>query len=164
MIKHRHGWLYVLVPLLAACAAPGIEGGESRTPAYVPATATPPAMVEGSNTITGGVWHWDRTRYHDDRTVMSASPDRYTVSFQPGGRVNVRADCNRGAGPYEINGETIKMGPFATTKMLCSQDSRDREFLLDLGTVTRIVPGYTAGGQLRLVLGAGGAMAFTRQP
>ena len=117
-----------------------------------------------SNTITGAVWQWDRTRYHDDRTVISASPDRYTVSFQPGGRVNVRADCNRGAGPYEINGETIRMGPFATTKMLCSQDSRDREFLLDLGTVTRIVPGYIAGGQLRLVLGAGGIMAFTRQP
>ncbi len=163
MIEHRQLWLYALVPLLAACAAPGNLGGESLTPAYVPANAPPPALTEGSDTITGVVWQWNRTRYHDDRTVMSAAPDRYTVSFQAGGRVNIRADCNRGAGPYEFNGEAIKLGPFATTKMLCSQDTTDRDFLRDLGTVTRIVPGYTAG-QLRLVLGAGGVMAFTQQP
>ncbi|MEP7330295.1 MAG: META domain-containing protein [Betaproteobacteria bacterium] len=164
MINFQRGGLYALVPLLAACAAPAFPGGENRTPTYVPATATPPAIAQVSSTFTGAVWQWDRTRHHDDRTVMPASPDRYTVSFQPGGRVNVLADCNRGTGPYEINGETIKIGPIATTKMMCSPDSKDREFLLDLGTVTRIVAGYTDRGQLRLVLGAGGVMAFTRQP
>ncbi len=154
--------LAVLLPLLAACAAPANEGSLNRVPAFAPgSTAPPPMIAPDSNDLTGAVWLWQGTQQAGAPVVAPAGADRYTLAFQGGGRVNLRADCNRGAGPYEINGSTMKMGPFALTKMMCAEGSRDGEFLRDLERVA----GYgVAQGQLTLTLASGSVMRFNRQP
>jgi heat shock protein HslJ len=87
--------------------------------------------------------------------VAVASPERYTLAFQAGGRVLLRADCNRGSGSYEVNGSAMKMGPAATTKMGCPPDSQDGEFLRQLA---RVAGFSVAGGELVLTLRDGGTM------
>jgi heat shock protein HslJ len=153
--------LVVLLPLLAACAAPGNEGNLNRVPAFVPANAAPPMIADASNDLVGAVWLWQGTQQVGAPAVAPQGADRYTLAFQGGGRVNLRADCNRGAGPYEVNGVTMKMGPFALTKMMCAEGSRDGEFLRDL---ERVATYGVTRGQLTLTLANGSAMRFNRQP
>ena len=86
-----------------------------------------------SNELVGRVWQWQRSDLPGGKSVAVASPERYTLAFQAGGRVLLRADCNRGSGSYEVNGNAMKMGPAATTKMGCPPDSQDGEFLRQLG-------------------------------
>ncbi len=153
--------LAALLPLLAACAAPANEGGGNRAPAFVPANAAPPVIAEASNDLVGAVWLWAGTHRGNAPIASPEAADRYTLAFQAGGRANVRADCNRGAGPYEINGATMKLGAFALTKMMCEPSSKDREFLRDLDGVSSF---NVARGQLILTLRDGNTMRFNRQP
>ena len=74
------------------------------------------------------MWQWQRTQLGDAPAVAAAAPERYTLSFQGGGRVNVRADCNRGSGGYEVNGAQMRFGAVALTKMAVPP-SQDSEFL-----------------------------------
>ena len=70
------------------------------------------------------------------REVVPDAPERYTLEFQPGGRVNVRADCNRGSGSYLLNGSTLTFGPIALTRAMCPPGSKDAEFLKGLAAVS----------------------------
>jgi para-nitrobenzyl esterase len=98
----------------------------------------------------------------DGARVAPDAPERYTLLFQPGGRVNLRADCNRGSASYLLNGSELSFGPIALTKMLCPPGSRDAEFLRQLGAVAAQ---SLRGGELTLTLGDGAIMRFatTRQ-
>lgn len=141
--------------LLALCACASAPSGTGAAPAFVPANSSPPELTMASNELVGRVWQWRRTDLPGDRSVAVASPERYTVAFQAGGRVLLRADCNRGNGSYEVNGAAMKMGPAATTKMGCPPDSQDTEFLRQLAQVTAYA---IEGGELALTLQDGGTM------
>jgi len=142
----------------AACSmrdanlAPG-----SGAPAYVPANATPPVLSAASNELVGPVWQWQRTLMSDGRSIAAAAPERYTLTFEGGGRVLLRADCNRGSGTYEINGSTMKFGPAALTRMGCPPGSQDGEFALSL---SRVASFAVVDGELELQLADGATMRF----
>ena len=130
-------------------------------PTYMPANATPPMMTVASNEIVGPVWLWQRTQLVDGKLVTPAAPDRYTLAFQGGGRMNLRADCNRGTSAYEVNGNVMKLSAAALTKMGCPAGSQDAEFIAELGRVAS----YTVvSNELVLTLTDGGAMRFRAQP
>jgi heat shock protein HslJ len=107
------------------------------------------------------VWLWQRTQLADGKLVPPAAPERYTLAFQGGGRVNLRADCNRGAGAYEVNGNAMKLSAAALTKMGCPAGSQDMEFVAELARVAS----YTiANSELVLTLTDGGTMRFRASP
>jgi len=88
---------------------------------------------------------------------MATAPDRYTLSFQGGGRVNVRADCNRGSGSYEVNGAQIRFGAIALTRMACPSTSQDAEFLRSVVQANAFAMDR---GELVLALSDGASMRF----
>lgn len=151
----------VCVLALAASACTLRDPEMTRAPSYSPANAAPPTLSVASNELVGPVWHWQGTRAADGRTIRAEAPDRYTLAFQGGGRVFVRADCNRGSGSYEVNGNAMKMGPVALTKMGCPPDSQDGVFTTALARATSY---SIAGGELALTLADGGAMRFRAGP
>jgi heat shock protein HslJ len=61
----------------------------------------------------------------DDFRVLSAPPDRYTVTFQDGERIAARSDCNSCGGTYQIRGESLQIGPLACSRVFCGDDSLD---------------------------------------
>ena len=65
-----------------------------------------------------------------------AVAERYTLLFDPGGKVDVRADCNRGSATYTLDGGALRIGPIALTRMACTPGSRDAEFLGELKVVS----------------------------
>ncbi len=149
--------LLIAALAVGACTLsdPNLAPG-SGAPSYAP-SAPPPALAADSNRLVGPVWHWQGTRMPDGRMLAAGAPDRYTLSFQGGGRVVLRADCNRGSGAYEINGNIMRMGPAALTRMACPDNSQDNVFASALARVAS----YTiSGNELSLTLIDGGVMRF----
>ena len=73
---------------------------------------------------------------NNDSRIKPDAPERYTLEFQPGGMVTVRADCNRGSGSYLLNGGALTFGPIAMTRAMCPPGSKDTEFLRGLAAVS----------------------------
>jgi heat shock protein HslJ len=141
---------------LAACTATG--GGGPVLPGYV--DAPPPPLAATDDTLPMGVlWSWQGMQMGDGARIVPDGPERYTLEFLPGGRVSVRADCNRGNASFERNGNAISFGPIALTRMMCPPGSRDAEFLRGLGMVSGML---FRGSDLVLTLKAdSGSMRFT---
>ena len=142
---------------LAACAtnAPPVMPGTVNAP-------PPPLAAVGDALLTGTVWRWTET-VAGNNSVKPDAPDRYTLEFQPGGMVAVRADCNRGSGGYLLNGDALTISPLAMTRAMCPPGSKDSDFLRDLAAVQGQ---QFRGDDLVLTLKAGaGSMIFatTRQ-
>jgi heat shock protein HslJ len=151
---------------LAACQDMPRTGSASANsptspPAPVPANAMPPVVTLSSDQLVGPVWQWQRTQLGSAPVVMAAAPERYTLSFDAGGRVNVRADCNRGGGSYEVDGTAMKFGAIALTRMGCPPGSQDGEFLRSLSQAARYA---IDRGELVLTLADGAAMRFRPAP
>ena len=157
--------------LLVACAMalaasacqdmPQAGTAPANVPAYVPANAMPPVITAASNEIVGPVWQWQRTQLGGAPSVVAAAPERYTLSFQGGGRVNVRADCNRGSGSYEVDNTQLKFGAIALTKMACPAGSQEADFLRMLVKATAYA---IDRGDLALTLSDGASMRFRPVP
>jgi heat shock protein HslJ len=127
--------------LLAACATPaGLPPTEVPPPAFPPGPPPPP-MTErdapvAAPALVGPVWAWQHTLMNDDSRTVPGAPDRYTLQFRPDGRVDVRADCNRGGGSYTQQERRLSFGPIALTRMQCAPGSNDAAFLKGLPEIT----------------------------
>jgi heat shock protein HslJ len=50
-----------------------------------------------------------------------------TLTFPEAGKVAGNGSCNRFMGPAELNGDKIKLGPLAGTKMMCDAPASQQE-------------------------------------
>lgn len=133
----RRLFLPILPLALAACAPSGVGG--PVLPGYINAPP-PPLLAASEDTLPMGVvWSWQGTQMSDGARYLPDAPDRYTLEFLPGGRMNVRADCNRGNASYVRNANSIAFGPIALTRMMCPAGSRDTEFLKGLGNASGLL-------------------------
>jgi len=157
----RQAFIFFAALAASACAVSDPDlSSRAGAPSYGAAGAMPPTLSVSSNDLTNRTWHWQRTQ-GDAGNVAASAPDRYTLTFAGGGRVAVRADCNRGSGSYEVNGTAMKMGPVALTRMGCPAGTQDAEFVQTLVRVT----GYSiADGELVLTLAPAGSMRFKAAP
>lgn len=147
--------LVALSLLQGACAM--TDAGPPSLAGYV--NAPPPAIAGDDSLLTYTVWVWRDTQLANGTRVAPDVVGRYAIEFQPGGVVNVRADCNRGSGKYTQNGAQLTFGPIALTKMQCQPGSRDNEFLKALASVWEQ---SLRGNDLVLTLrGDTGSMRFT---
>lgn len=86
----------------------------------------------GENSLVGITWQWVETVYGDDSMVTVADPTRYTLTFMDDGSLAAQVDCNRGMGSFTTDGSSLTIGPLATTRMACPEDSQANVFLQDL--------------------------------
>jgi heat shock protein HslJ len=153
----RQVFVLTLPIVVAACAATGAGG--PVLPGLV--NAPPPPLAAEDSLPIGVVWTWLSTQTGDGGGIVPEGRERYTVEFRPGGTVNVRADCNRGSGSYEVNDTRIKFGAIALTRMACPPASQDAEFLRSLVQATSY---GLDRGELVLTLSDGAAMRFKPAP
>ena len=152
----RHIVLMALVLAVGACAA--TDPGTLSLPGAI--NAPPPQIdLSGDALLTYTTWRWQGTLLPNGNSIVPDTPANYTLDFQPGGRISVRADCNRGSGSYLLNGAKLTFGPLALTKMLCPQGSRDREFLSALATTT--AQSFESDDLVLTLAGNGGTMRFS---
>ena len=99
-------------------------------------TTLPFGNGEGESALRANQWEW----IAGGMALMPqavAIPARYTIDFQAEHRVAVRADCNRGIGPWRLDGGRVKIGPLSMSKRICGADSRGREFQVALEATGR---------------------------
>ena len=147
--------------LLAACPSPRASGtadstGASAAPdTSAPAAAEAPVPAPPAAALEGTEWRLvdiggqpapaggDSTR-HPGFTLLAE-----------GRKVQGSAGCNRMRGTYQLDGEKLKFGPLATTRMACPAMETETAFLKALEATTR----YEVSGSSLTLYGADTAVA-----
>lgn len=139
---------YASIGLIAVgCATAGQTGSAARS--------------KDPESVLSKTWQWEATVTPVEKITVS-TPERYTITLMPDGKVQARLDCNRGGGSYEIAAGRLSFGPLLSTRMACPADSLDGPFMRDL---QRVVLFFVQGGHLYLDLPYdSGTMRFRPAP
>jgi len=147
--------------VLAACPSPRASGtadstGASAAPdssapaaAAAPAPATPAAPLEGTE--------WRLVDIGGQPSPAGADSTRHPgfTLLAEGRKVQGSAGCNRMTGTYKLDGEKLKFGPLATTRMACPAMQTETAFLKALRATTR----FEVSGSSLTLYGADTAVA-----
>lgn len=79
-------------------------------------------------------WSWVKTQYNNDKIVEPKIKNKFTITFNIDGNINITTDCNNGFGSYEITDNKMSFGPMGSTKMFC-EGSQEDEFFKSLSEV-----------------------------
>jgi len=121
--------------------------------------AEKPVRIKDPQSVLAITWQWVSTISPVEKITV-ANPERYTLQLAADGRAQVRFDCNRGGGDYEISEGKMSFGPLISTRMACPEDSLDAPFMRDLQRVSSF---FIEDGELFLELPAdSGTMRFQK--
>jgi heat shock protein HslJ len=113
---------------------------------------------DGAEAIIGS---WIVTSYYSGDAITSVVGDAtLTADFADDGQLSGNAGCNNYSGPYELDGESISIGPLAVTKMACTSDElskQEADYLAALDLATS----FTVTGNRLDLLRDGGTIAAT---
>ena len=74
--------------------------------------------------LQGATWRLVAFEGGDGTVLTPDDGSKYTLDFEPDGRVAIRVDCNRGAGTWTSDGpHQVRFGPIGLTRMMCPADS-----------------------------------------
>jgi len=97
--------------------------------------------MTGPSDLVGGVWRLESMQLAGASAFVPDDPSRFTLEFQPDGRIAVVAECNRCGGSYTLSGATLTVPAMACTLAACAT-SRGEEFaVLVQGSSTLATPG-----------------------
>jgi heat shock protein HslJ len=106
------------------------------------------------------VWYWLGT-LNAAAPVKVAHPPDYWLTLRED-HAAIRADCNRGTGPYELKDAEISFKPIVLTRKLCVQGSRGAYYATQLQSAQKL---KEQDGALLIDLKAGeGTMLFSQNP
>lgn len=128
-------------------------GGTVASPSLVP--ATPPASLAIEAHV---VWHLRSMTSADGSFLAIEDPSLFTLTLGDDGKLDARADCNRASSGYRTNGNTLSIGPIASTRAYCTTAPVDQQFLMLLGGENSVT---TSDATLRLS-SSRGSLTFGR--
>jgi heat shock protein HslJ len=91
-----------------------------------PAPEKPPsdAEVTAQAGLGGTSWRLVKFQGGDETTLTPDDPAKYTIAFEPDGRLSARIDCNRGMGTWKSSAPPqLEFGPLALTRAMCPPGS-----------------------------------------
>jgi len=94
----------------------------------------PQRVVAQQQSLAGSTWKLTSLTMSGQTTTPDDAM-KYTLTFQKDGQVAVRADCNRGRGPYTDPPDSLDIGPITLTKARCAPGSLADQFARALGFV-----------------------------
>ncbi|OAI46704.1 hypothetical protein AYO43_05650 [Nitrospira sp. SCGC AG-212-E16] len=110
------------------------------------------------SSIEGAVWTWQYTLHVDGTRTTPTESGHYTLRIGPEGQLDVRADCNRAGGHYQLDGAHLTLSVTHSTMAACPPESLDKQFLAGVAAVTEW---HVEGNRLSMNLTGGGTMVFT---
>jgi heat shock protein HslJ len=99
------------------------------------ATPLTPSRDEAAPSIMGRLWQWVGTTTPVEQ-IQVRQPERYTLLLNADGTAQVRFDCNRGGGNYEITDNQLAFGPLVATRKGCAPDTQDTLFSRQLDDIS----------------------------
>jgi para-nitrobenzyl esterase len=102
--------------------------GSPLLAALLLAFACSPLARTSPQSATGGLggtsWQLVKFQGSDEKTLTPDDKAKYTITFEPDGRVSARIDCNRGRGTWSSSGPNqLQFGPLALTRAMCPPGS-----------------------------------------
>lgn len=144
----------VLVTLVCGCGGAPVNtpGPDALSPGAEKGPAAGPAVTETEWKLTVVVTQ--------GRERAFEKPELFTLRLSADGKASVRADCNRGGGPYTLAGRNLTIDILMLTRAYCGPESFSDEYLRLLGQVESY---RFEGNSLLLQLRSGsGSMSFSR--
>jgi heat shock protein HslJ len=101
-----------------------------------PASGDPLVFVAEVQSLDGS-WQVNGFNNGRDAVVGLKGDAPITLSFEKGA-LSGDSGCNTFRGTYAVDGQSVKIGPLATTRMACAEDvmKQEREFLAALASAT----------------------------
>jgi heat shock protein HslJ len=114
--------------------------------------------TNGAEAIVGS---WIVTSYYSGNAITSVLGDAtLTADFADDGTLSGNAGCNNYNGPYEIDGDSISIGPLAGTKMACTSEELSKQEA-DYLAALELAQSFTVTGNRLDLLREGGTIAAT---
>ncbi|WP_295389510.1 META domain-containing protein [uncultured Thiodictyon sp.] len=104
------------------------------------------------------VGQWQLTAYNNGKQAMVSALNgtALTLELRDDGTLGGTDGCNRYMSGYTLTGETLTIGPLASTRMVCKGPEGAAEQAADYAAALGTVTGYRIeGGELTLFNGAG---------
>jgi len=114
----------VPIAILGLVACSGTIAGPSKV------TSPPIASLAIEPNV---VWHLESIVSADGSRLTIGDPNLFTLMLTSDGKASARADCNRASGGYSLIGDTLSIGPIASTRAYCASAPVDQQFLMLLG-------------------------------
>ena len=150
--------LTLFAVMLAACPSPRSSGtADSARASAAPDTSAPApeAPAAPAAALEGTEWRLvDIGGQPSPAGADSTRPPGFTLLAE-GRKVQGSAGCNRMTGTYQLDGQKLKFGPLATTRMACPAMQTETAFLMALEATTR----YEVYGSSLTLYGADTAVA-----
>src|SRR4051812_46045487 len=124
--------LTLFAVMLTACPSPRPSGtADSAAMSAAPDTSAPAAALEGTE--------WRLADIGGQPSPAGADSTRHPgfTLLAEGRKVQGSAGCNRMAGTYQLDGQKLRFGPLATTRMACPAMETETAFLKALEATTR---------------------------
>jgi heat shock protein HslJ len=90
-------------------------------------TASAPAMAAGGAETTAGGLRGTEWRLEDLAGAAVLDRPHATLAFPESGQVAGSGSCNRFSGSVEVSGDSIRLGPLASTRMACPEPVSTQE-------------------------------------
>jgi heat shock protein HslJ len=147
--------------MLAACPSPRSSGSADSAGASAASDTSAPAAPETSApsapaAALEGI-EWRLVDIGGQPSPAGADSMRHPgfTLLAEGRKVQGSAGCNRMTGTYQLDGQKLKFGPLATTRMACPAMQTETAFLKALEATTR----YEVSGSSLTLFGADTAVA-----
>jgi heat shock protein HslJ len=75
--------------------------------------------LTGASDLMGGTWRLQSLALSGAAEFVPSDPERFTVNFMSGGRVEVVADCNSCGGPFSVGEDTLRVPELTCTLVAC---------------------------------------------
>ena len=153
--------LTLLALVLAACPSPRSTGAaDSADASATPDTSVPvapetPTPVAPAVALEGTEWRLADIGGQPSPPGADSTRHPGFTLLAKGRKVQGSAGCNRMTGTYELDGQKLKFGPLATTRMACPAMQTETAFLKALEATTR----YEVSGSSLTLYGADTAVA-----
>jgi heat shock protein HslJ len=143
---YQEGYEYEIQVLVEPVANPPADGSAlkytlvevvSQTPVTAGQTEEGLMPATADLTLEGPTWLLDSYMDIEGNMTARLPETRVTINFAEG-EVNGTAGCNNYFGPYEVDGNSLTIGPLGSTMMMCIQDdtaTQETAFLANLGNV-----------------------------
>jgi heat shock protein HslJ len=87
------------------------------------AAPLPAADSSTSPELGGTAWRLVKFQGGDETVLTPDDPAKYTLAFEPDGRLGARIDCNRGASTWKSSPPQLELGALALTRAMCPPGS-----------------------------------------
>jgi heat shock protein HslJ len=157
----RQVTLTLLAAMLTACPSPRSSGtADSAGASAAPDTSAPtalqgPAPADPAVALEGTEWRLVDIGGQPAPAGADTTRQPGFTLIAEGRKIQGSAGCNRMKGTYQLDGEKLKFGPVATTRMACPAMQTETAFLKALEATTR----YEVKGSSLTLYGADTAVA-----